>query len=183
MEKQLETIQIKRFITWTVTSVVIFVAGVFLLNLKISAVSLAIQDQKSQIQAFKNRENNINQLQDAYYKIRDDIPTVTVILPNEENVASFVKYLEDQANKHSVAMEILFNDKTNIEVVNNKYLIFDLNLSGIGNNVKDLWKSLEKGPYFINISSFNFNTTSGLGSDTQLKLIAKVFTNESYFIN
>lgn len=183
MDEQFEKQQLKKFIVWSVLLLVFFLIVFIYIGSKINHLSLEIQDKKSQIQATRNRENNINQLQSKYYQIVNDISIVDQTLPDEENVASFVKYLENLAQNTSTGVEILFDNKANIEVSKNKYLVFSLNISGPGNNVSDFWGRLERGSYFINVSNFNFNSIDGLETDTKLNLKAKVFTNDPYTPN
>jgi Tfp pilus assembly protein PilO len=172
--------QQKKFILWVAVVYLILIIIVVVFNYRLLSLSTNIQDKKSQIQAIKNRENNINQLQDKYYQIANDIDIVSATLPNEENIADFVKYLENLSISNNVALEILFDDKSNQDVVKNNYLIFNLSVSGPGKNVGDFWKSLENSAYFVNINNFNFNSTNGLNSDTKLSLKAKVYTNAPY---
>lgn len=179
-EKQLK---LKSFLGWTGTVFVFLIIVIFFLNNEISVQSTQIQDKKSQIIALKNREENISKFQNDYYKIEDDISTVTSVLLDEENVSSFVEYLEDLSSKYNTNLEIVFDDKANAQIEQNRYLVANLSVSGFYDGVKNMWQSLENGPYFINISSFELNTLSGLGSDTQLKLTTKIYTNEQYKIS
>lgn len=181
--QEIQKKQLKGFVIWVVIVCLIITAVIIIINYRLSDLSHTIQDKKSQIQAIRNRENNINQLQDKYYQIVNDIQLVASSLPDEENVANFVKYLENLSNKNSVAIEILFDSKANTDVMKNKYLVFDLNVSGPGKNVSEFWQALEIGAYFINISNFNFSSTNGLNSDTKLSLKAKVYTNDPYQSN
>lgn len=174
--------QCNKFLLQVGLMLLVAIVGLILINNKMTQAAKTIQNQASQLQAIKNREENINKLQENYQKIKGNIATVTSILPDEENVASFVQYLENLAKKYSVNIEILFDDKLNAQIDQNKYLTVKLNLSGSGDAVKKAWASLEKGPYFINISSINLLTSDGLGSDSQLKLTVKVFTNDPYKI-
>lgn len=173
----------KRFLLTAVLTISILLIFIFVLGKRISALANEIQDKKNQIEALANREKNINQLQDDYFKIKDDIPQVTKILPDQENVQEFIQYLEDLARYTSINMQIIFDDKINTEVQKNKYLIFDINISGKGINTQKFWQTMEKGPYFIKIISFSYDTVDGLDSDSQLKLKAKVFTNDPYSLD
>ncbi|EKD56486.1 MAG: hypothetical protein ACD_58C00172G0005 [uncultured bacterium] len=170
----------QNFIIWIVVTNIVLLLIIVLFNYRLTELSFAIQDKKSQTQAIRNRENNINQLQDKYYQIVNDISVVTKSLPDEENIANFVKYLEDLSSSKGTNIEILFDEKVNSEVLKNSYLIFSLNVSGPGSNVSDFWQSLEKGTYFVNVSNFNFDSTNGLSSDTKLSFKAKVYTNDPY---
>lgn len=176
----LEKKQYQKFILWVIFSYLFFIVIILFINNYIVALTNQIQDKNSQIQAIKNRENNINQLQDKYYQIVDNINVVLTALPNDESIADFVKYLEELSNQKGVNIEILFDDKINKDVVKNKFLAFNLNVSGSGSKVKEYWQSLENGKYFINISNFDFSSTNGLDSDTKLSLVAKVYTNDPY---
>lgn len=175
-------LQLKEFILITGLILIIVVFAIYLINKKISDLTNQIQDKKSQIVALQNREENFIELQKNYYEIEDKISVVSNILPDEENVALFVSYLENLAKKNGVNLELVFDDKINLQVEQNKFLLFNINLSGGSEAIKDTWKSLEKGPYFINISDFNLSTVSGLGSDSRLKLTTKVYTNDPYKI-
>lgn len=181
--QEIDKKQQQNFIIWVIITNIVLFSIVILFNFRLTALSATIQNKKSQTQAIRNRENNINQLQDKYYQIANEIGIVDEALPNEENIANFVKYLEDLSNKNATSIEILFDEKANTDVAKNNYLIFDLNVSGPGKNVSSFWQSLEKGTYFINISNFNFNSTNGLNSDTKLSLKAKVYTNDPYRSN
>lgn len=175
-------LQLKEFILIIGLILIVVVFGVYLINKKISKLANQIQDQKSQIVALQNREENFIELQKNYYEIESKINVVSNILPDEENVVLLVSYLENLVKKNGVNLELVFNDKINLQVEQNKSLAFDINLSGAGEAIKDTWKSLEKGPYFITISDFSLSTVSGLGSDSKLKLTGKVFTNDPYKI-
>lgn len=177
---EIEKKQYQTFALWVILTYLVFIVIILLINSRLTILTNQIQDKKSQIQAIKNRENNINQLQNKYYQIANDISVVTSALPDEETMADFVKYLEGLSNQKNVNIEILFDDKTNSEVAQNKFLLFDLNVNGSGNNVYEFWHALEKGKYFININNFNFDSTNGLNSDTKLSLKVKVYTNDPY---
>lgn len=177
------TINWKKFIYYITITIVILVISFLILGRKISATSNEIQDKKNQTEALKNREKNINQLQNNYFKIKDNISTVTKVLLDEENIADFIKYLEDLGQTTATNMQITFDDKVNAEVQKNKYLILDLNISGNGTGVQKFFQSLEKGPYLINIIFFSYDSVDGLASDSQLKLKVKVFTNDPYSLN
>lgn len=176
-------LELKRFLLH-VGLILLFGAGmIFPLAWEINQLADKLQDQKSEIMALANREKNIAQLQANYLKIKNDIPIVTAVLPDEENVASLVEYLENLASREGVNLEIAFDAKANDKVNANKYLMVSLSISGGGQNVGQYFQSLETGPYFISAQNFDLSTNSGLDSDSKLKLTVKVFTNDPYKIN
>lgn len=168
------------FIVWTMVAYIFISAMIIFFSSQLSALSSDIQDKKSQILAIQNRENNINQLQEKYYQIANDITLVKSVLPDEENIADFVKYLEELSQQNKVNMQIMFGDKANTNIAKNNYLIFDLITSGIGSDIYQFWQKLEDNKYFVSINNFQIISSSGFDSDTKLTLKAKVFTNDPY---
>lgn len=172
---------ITKFIVLILTIVLVAGAIVFALKDKIAASARKIYEKQNMLAAIETRENNFSGLKADYETVKEKMPIMRTILPDEDNIGAAIDRLESVAvqtgNEQILSFERLSRPES-LEIANS--ISYTAALTGNIGSFVSYFDGIKKLPYPIEISSISIANGSGISeNNTRLNYSAKIFIKKN----
>lgn len=172
---------ITKFIILILAIVLVAGAIVFTLKDKIAASAQKIYEKQNMLAVIGMRENNLASLKADYEIVKEKMPIMRTILPDEDNIGTAIDRLESMAtqtgNEQVLNFERLSRPES-LEIANS--ISYTATLTGNIGSFVAYFDGIKKLPYPIEISSISIANGSGISeNNTRLNYSAKIFIKKN----
>ncbi len=178
--------KIKKSFLIIIFSLIIAGALIFYLILRLNQEASTLQDKQNQLVNTINSKNLNTNLTQDYETIAPFSEKIKAALPLSDNLLAYQNALEQLAQGAGVQISVNFassqattqNQPGVTGAVNNalKTVEHTVELKGNLTNFAIFVKNLENLPYFVQVSSFNLASQTGLNQDSTATITLKVYT-------
>lgn len=172
---------ITKFVILNLTIVLVAGTIVFTLKDKIVASARKINEKQNMLAAIEIRENNLASLKADYEIVKEKMPIMRTMLPDEDNIGAAIDRLESLAiqtgNVQVLNFERLSRPES-LEIANS--ISYTATLTGNIGSFVSYFDGIKKLPYPIEISSISIANGSGISeNNTRLNYGAKIFIKKN----
>lgn len=156
----------------------IFAAGAvdYVLAKQVDALVSSLAEKRSLLKVWIERDNTVIQLRRDYGIVKGAIPKLERPLPNTETFGVFIAEVENLAAAAGVSQTFSFQEPQQSQIENVLVVPFSIILSGATyGSVLDYVQKFENMPYFAEIETFGFLSSTGIFTPGQATLTARVF--------
>lgn len=167
-----------KIISLIIAIVVLSLLAIFEIKKKIEIKAKQIFEKQTMLAAIENRNENYSSLKSKYEIVKENLPIMKNLLPEEENLDVPIKALENLApetnNTQMLKFESAASSKTEGE--NAKKINFSTTLTGNFETFTKYLEDLYNMPYFIKINSIDVKNSTGIySSNGQMTINATLF--------
>ena len=166
---------IKKFIP--LLAFMILLSALFVLALQfIGKTALSIKEVNNELIAWQQKGEDMRQLQDVYIEKQGSINIINQALPNNNQVISFFKELENIAGQSGVVLTIdmsalpVRNDQDNIET-----FLLRLNLKGSYSQIQSFIRNLENLDQLVLVRHIAINMPEGVSGELINNILIKTY--------
>jgi len=156
-------------------SIILIVASLILiinpLFSRITSLNSEVYDKRVQLAIYQQQRLNVEQTQQDYKKIKDDIENISKIFVNKDNILDLISKLEKISAAHSITQSINLDSTPADESAD--MLPMQITLNGKFQNLVNYLADIERLDYYIVIYGINFSTSD---EDINLQLSINLFS-------
>lgn len=142
------------FVGWVMT----FLSG------EISSKAEQISNHRMEINSRITAVSRLAELREAAKEAQPAIAELSTLLPTEEELVGFPRYLQNVANREGVNLSFSFQDSGSDEIDEGEIGASEFSMDALGsyNDIISFMEAVEKGDFIVSLSSVNITGTKNV---------------------